>query len=286
MNFEGGMILGLGLLFTFPLLLLLPRLVNWLAGRKVIPLWSPFVLVPAALIGGSLYLDSAGKVTPVKVIGKQNEVRINYNGNWHRRMGVLVEYTSGADTIPTPVTLGCDSQTYDSLHVGQTVEARVLEVGSLFKFARLKDRSTLSMFTWLLPREPQGPWQQATATVREVKHITSYSHRNGHSDLKWPYDVVELSFVPAGRTEPVSAVDVVEAASLPPIVEGQQVAITWPVDDPRAARIVGARPGRPWANWFYDLGETIVICAVVLALLAGYEFFRRSRKKRKQAAHG
>jgi hypothetical protein len=39
MTVEGGIFLFLGLLFILPALYWLSRLVNWVAGRKLIPLW-------------------------------------------------------------------------------------------------------------------------------------------------------------------------------------------------------------------------------------------------------
>jgi hypothetical protein len=52
MNFEGGFFLTLGLLFILPALYWLSRLVNWVAGRKLIPLWLLATLTVAALVGG------------------------------------------------------------------------------------------------------------------------------------------------------------------------------------------------------------------------------------------
>ncbi|MCI0390111.1 MAG: hypothetical protein MOB07_15275, partial [Acidobacteria bacterium] len=76
MNFEGGLLLFLGLLFILPVIYFLTRLVNWIAGRKLIPLWLLVALIVAALVSGSLYLDNAGVVTPVKVVDKKET--INY----------------------------------------------------------------------------------------------------------------------------------------------------------------------------------------------------------------
>ncbi len=284
MNFEGGFFLLLGMVFILPVLYLSARLVNWIAGRKLIPLWLSFVLIVAALVPGSLYLDTAGTVTPVKVVDKREIINLGRNGSWNRELSVHVEYQPPGETIPTPLTLGCDAATFDGLRVEQTVEARVLELGRVFKFARLKDRSTFSLVANLFPRSPRGEWRQATAVVHDIRHVTRYTYRRLRSDdeLRWPFDIVQLNFTPEGRAGDVTAVDVIEAASMPNLANGDSVQITWPEDDPRSARILGARPGAPWKNWFYNFGGDLVVITSFAAFLILIGFIRRHRKKARK----
>ena len=156
MNFESGLLLYLGLLFIVPVFYFLTRLVNWIAGRKLIPLWLLIALIVAALVFGSLYLDNAGTVTPVKLVNKKEIINYKRNGSWNRQLSLDVEYQPPDELVSTQLTLGCDAATFDSLRVGQTVEARVLEFGRHFKFARLKNRSTFSLVSGLIPRNPRG----------------------------------------------------------------------------------------------------------------------------------
>jgi LPXTG-motif cell wall-anchored protein len=81
------------------------------------------------------------------------------------------------------------------------------------------------------------------------------------------------------KEQAVTAVDVVETASAPDLMKGQTVRILWPEDDPRSAKIAGARPGVPWANWFYGLGEILAIGAAGIALIAIFGYIRRRRRK-------
>jgi hypothetical protein len=292
MNLEGGLLLFLAPIFVLPAIYWLTRLVNWIAGRKLIPIWLPFALFAVALVLGSLYLDNAGIVTQVKVRDKSDVISYGKNGKWSRNLSLNVEYQPPDELTTAMLTLGCDATTFDGLRVGQTVEARMLEFGGFFKFARLKDRSTLSLITGLIPRSPRGPWRESTAVVRDVNHITEYYHR-GRSDttvsqLRWPFNIVQLDFTPEGRTGTVTAVDVVEAASVPGLKNGDSVRISWPEDDPRSAKIVGARPGAPWANWFYAMTETIVIFTAFVALfilIVGIirRRWRRSLEKARKA---
>ncbi len=281
MNFEGGFFLIMGFAVALPALYFLAYLLNWIVGRKLIALWAPFALWIVAIVAASLYLDAAGVVTPVRVADKSEKINLGRNGSWNRELTVQVEYQSPDDIIPTPITLSCDAGTFDALRVGQIVEARVLDLGQYFKFARMKDRSTFSIVAGFFPRGPDGPWREATAVISEVAHVTEYSSRRSSTRLPWPFDIVQLSFRPDGRAHAVTAVDVVEADSAPDLAPGQTVRILWPEDDPRSAKIVGARPGAPWANWFYGLAEILAIGVVVIAIFAVIGLWRRSRRAKQ-----
>ncbi len=282
MNFEGAFFLFLGLLFAIPAIYFVTLLVNKIAGRKLIPFWLFAAAVIIALAGGSLYLDTMGVVIPVKIVGKSDTISLGRNGSWNRHISVQVEYQSPDEITPTLIGLDCDAATYDAARIGQTTEARVLDLGRYFKFARLKDRSTYSFIADRFPLSPRGPWREATAVINEVTSITEYSYRRGSTQLRWPFDIVQLSFTPDGRDQSVVAVDVVETASVAGIVKGSAARITWPEDDPRSAKIVGARPGAPWANWLYGLREILALGAVVIAfiLLIGWRKRRRRIKDR------
>jgi hypothetical protein len=67
------------------------------------------------------------------------------------------------------------------------------------------------------------------------------------------------------------------------LVKGGAVRIVWPEDDPRSAKIKGARLGSPWANWFYGLGEILAIGAVVIAFFAVFGVGRHLRRTKERA---
>src|SRR5262245_19294929 len=113
MTVEGGIFLFLGLLFILPALYWLSRLVNWVAGRKLIPLWLLVALTVAALAGGSLYLDTAGAITPVKVMEKSDTINLGKNGSWNRSLLARVEYQPPGENIPASLWLGCDHRMFD-----------------------------------------------------------------------------------------------------------------------------------------------------------------------------
>ncbi len=287
MNFEGGMFLLLGVIFGMPLLLGILHLINWIAGRTLIPLWIPLVLLVVLPIAGSFYLDTAGEVHTVKVITKNETIkygqRFHDSGSWTRQLSVQVEHPWADPSLTPYLSLSADETIFDALRVGQTTQVRVLEAGRLFKFGRFANRSTLSMVAGLFPREPQGPWHEATATIEQVSDFTEYVRRspNSRNPLRWPYQIVRLSFTPPGRTEPVEVMDSIEIGSVAGVVEKAVVQITWPEDDPRTARIVEGRPGRPWANWFYMMAEELAFGGIAIALILALGVWSRRRKVKK-----
>lgn len=282
MTFEGGFILIFAFLLGVPVLLVLARLVGWLTGTKTKPVWITLLIALAVPIAVMFYLDAAGTIQPVRITDKRENVSLRSQGQWQRTINITAEYEQPGETLPIQLSMGCDAQTFDELRVGQTVEARILDFGGVFKFARLKHRTALSILTDLFPQTPTGPWQEGIATVESVQHIDKYYARRSHYQYRWPYDVVRLRFQPAGKEQPIVAVDVVESASVPHLAEGQTVKITWPTDDPRSARLLDARPGAPWTNWLYAFGENLVIVALLLLGIIGlsYAFKRRRNRDR------
>jgi len=288
MNAEGGIILLLGLIFGVPLLLGALHLLNWSAGRTLVPLWLPIVLLIVLPLAGSLYLDLAGERRSLQVLNKRETIKygrhFHEGGFWTRELSVQVEHPWADRSLSPFLSLSADAAAFDALRVGQPAEVRVVEMGRLFKFGRLASRSTLSMITGLLPREPHGPWRQAAATVEQVSDFTEFVRRSPSSrtPLRWPYQIVRLGFTPPGRAAAVEVVDNIEIGSVPGVAEKAVVQITWPQDDPRAARIAGARPGRPWANWVYLMGEELAVAGVAVALILAFSVWQR-RRKTKQA---
>jgi hypothetical protein len=287
MNAEGGIVLMLGVIFGVPLLLGLLRLLNWLAGRTLVPLWLPIVLLIVLPLAGSLYLDSFGERRSLKVLNKHETIKYGHyhHGHifWSRELSVQVEQPWSDHSLSPFLSLSADPAAFDALRIGQPAEVRVVEMGSLFKFGRLASRSTISMIAGLLPRHPRGPWREATATIEQISNVTEYVERtpNTRLPLRWPYQIIRLSFTPPGNREAVEVVDNIEIGSKSGVLEKAVMPITWPEDDPRAAYIAGARPGRPWVNWIYFMGEELAIAGVALAMLVAFSVWWGRAKKKK-----
>jgi hypothetical protein len=286
MNAESFLLLFPGLLLGAPLLLGLRLLVNWMAGRKLIPLWLPLGLLIVPPVTGAIFLDMAGTVRTVKVVSKQETIQYSHQfhraGYWSRIFSAQVEnqQPAGANSAAFPMLI-VNGTDFDAMRIGQTARVRVYELGGQLRFGRPADRSSFSLLTDWLPRSPRGPWREATATVEQINQFTEHVVRKPHSrtPLPWPYQIVRFSFTPPGYDRPIEAMDNIEIASLPNLAEKATVKITWPEDDPRSARIAGARPGAPWANWFYVFSQDLAIAAAVIGLFAIWEFIRRRRKR-------
>jgi hypothetical protein len=82
----------------------------------------------------------------------------------------------------------------------------------------------------------------ATGTIAYVHPITEvwFSRGLNRTPLAQPFDVVEVTYVPASVGDSVVGVDAVDAARLARIARDSQVTFRYEIDDPRRIRIDGA----------------------------------------------
>ncbi len=103
---------------------------------------------------------------------------------------------------------------------------------------------SLAFGYFLFPRQtlaPAGNIQSARATVAHIStvtHILEGRRKRGMATSQ-PYDIVQLSFTPQGRTESVIAVDEIDHDSIPELSPGEVLPIEYQSDQPRIARILG-----------------------------------------------
>ena len=128
---------------------------------------------------------------------------------------------------------------------------------------------------------PRGPLAAATAQVRQATYVDKVwgGRRTPAEDAAQPFSIVQLEFVPEGRTEPVVAVDVVDAERGPTLRAGQQIRIHYSVANPRAARIDDAVRSYWWRNL-----RSFALIALMLAALIGagwlLRFARQAYRRR------
>ncbi len=115
---------------------------------------------------------------------------------------------------------------------------------------------------WVTPLEE--PIVTTQAEVRDVHTATRafVSGRGGRVDAPQPWHVVEVSFVPEGRDQPVLAVDSVDVGSVPTPTVGSRVAVRYNPRHPRDARLDGAHTWR-WREWL-ALAKNIVLIVVLI----------------------
>jgi hypothetical protein len=102
---------------------------------------------------------------------------------------------------------------------------------------------TLAFGYFLFPREmtaPAGNTQSAHATVTHISTVNRIleGRRKRGITISQPYDIVQLSFIPQGRSEPVIAVDEIDHDSIPELSAGAVLPIQYQLDQPRTARIL------------------------------------------------
>jgi hypothetical protein len=115
---------------------------------------------------------------------------------------------------------------------------------------------------WDTPLE--APVLTTEAEVRDVRDVTRAfvsGRALGAVDPPQPWQLVELHFVPEGRTEPVIALDGVDEGSVANLTIGARVPITYSATSPRDVRLDGTRTYR-WREWL-ELGQYLALLAVM-----------------------
>ncbi len=122
---------------------------------------------------------------------------------------------------------------------------------------------------WVFPTPwdtpPVAPLVTTMAEVRGVRTVTRSfvsGRSTGPVEAPQPWEVVELHFVPDGRSQVVVAVDGVDVGSVPGLTVGARVLVSYNASDPRNARLPGTRTYR-WREWL-ELGEYVVAGIVVV----------------------
>ncbi|MBV9788255.1 MAG: hypothetical protein JOZ51_08785, partial [Chloroflexi bacterium] len=131
------------------------------------------------------------------------------------------------------------------------------------------------------PEPTPGDLISGSATIRNIRRVDVILEGRRRSDTEaiQPYDIVELSFVPPGRADPVVAVDMLDAESVPNLAEEVTVPIRYSAQNPRWAQIEGGSRTFYWKNLLF-------IVAIVLGLLGIVVvswLFNRSRRRRRAA---
>ena len=142
-------IFGLGLLASFPVVILLTILLRWLL--RIQSGWFSAIFIGLIYVGGllgaSYYLDTAGTTVNAVVAKKDEVISYREEGDWKREYQVHVTFpaSSGSDATSQFRT----SEAYfDSLHTGGTVAVRRASINGWFDIARFADQSTWTWIPW------------------------------------------------------------------------------------------------------------------------------------------
>lgn len=116
---------------------------------------------------------------------------------------------------------------------------------------------------------PQNEVRSASGTVKSLERVEwllRADHQRGFK-ADQPIEIVGVRFIPDGRTEPVVAVDLIDAGSVRALQEGAAVEIDYERVTPRTARIRGATRQFVRRNLRGIAVELVASLAVILILL-------------------
>ena len=115
---------------------------------------------------------------------------------------------------------------------------------------------------------PVADVRQATGRVTGVSQIDRIfeGRRSRGMDTEQPIQVVGVEFVPAGRTEPVLAVDLIDSGSVPGLKTNAELAIDYEAASPRTAHIRSATRSFPARN----LRGIAIESALGLGIIVGF----------------
>jgi hypothetical protein len=273
--------------------------------------------IAAAIFRWPAYIDSNGDKTAGVLAEKQETIRV-VAGEWYRRFQIIASFTIPGQRLDHRAVCDVDGQTYDSLHMGDSISvhylmnllsqpfipathlapctswasinlnpevvrkviiaaATFLVIFFLHGVLRIRIAGLLYVpwiglvFLWLaIPRtEPvPGQPQPAAATVQHVTTISTLltGHDNHGLQLKQPYQIVQLKFVPKGMDGPVIAVDKIDLNSVANLHEGQTVNITYDAANPRVARVEGGTRSFPRSAFFLVLLIALILTAIAFVL--------------------
>lgn len=126
---------------------------------------------------------------------------------------------------------------------------------------------------------PSGTLVAATGMVREVKRIDRVwgGDTTPAEDAVQPFLIVQVVFVPAGRSDPVVAVDVIDDTGVAALQPAATVALHYSAADPRHGQIDGATRTYYWKN----LRSFAFIALALIALLCGSWYIKVRRAARQ-----
>ena len=135
---------------------------------------------------------------------------------------------------------------------------------------------------------PVGPPRQdvrtAAGTVKSLERV-EWLFRSNHGrgfQAAQPIQIVGVQFVPEGRTEPVLAVDLIDAGSIAGLQEHAPVSVDYERGAPRTAYIRGATRKFPGRNLRGIAFELIAVLVLLVAALWAYSIFGKGYRRLTQ----
>ena len=129
---------------------------------------------------------------------------------------------------------------------------------------------------WLSPLSdevPRGETKRTTAQVVSVTVATKLGdteYSTGFPVVQ-PYQMAVVEFLPSGATNPVRALDRIDAGSFPRLRKGNEVEVIYQAGSPRNVRIAGGRRAYWWKNlfWWWPYAAAVALGWLVWTLACG-----------------
>ncbi len=141
---------------------------------------------------------------------------------------------------------------------------------------------------WRERDDLSGATAQAVGQVERVTRMTDIDlgrgrgRRYSHYDLTQPFDIVQLTYTPAGYRDPVTVVDAVDVDPHGDggLAQGRTVTVAYAPAAPRDARIVGQTRTHHWRTPFQVYSENALLLLIfaggAVALSLGGRVLRRA----------
>jgi hypothetical protein len=132
---------------------------------------------------------------------------------------------------------------------------------------------------------PEGPSRTALARVNSLRDVTTVlaTRRSRGFPAAKPYTIVDLLFVPAGRSDLVHAVDKVDRGSIAGLARGTVLEVVYQDDNPRIARASGGTRTFPEKNLMgIGAGAGILVLLIAMLLVVSNWFGNQWRRGRQR----
>jgi hypothetical protein len=116
-------------------------------------------------------------------------------------------------------------------------------------------------------------------SLERIDQIFETQRRSGWAASQ-PIEVVGVAFIPEGRTEPVLAVDLIDAESVAGLKVGSAVGVEYEAAEPRTAYVRGARREFLWNNLAVAGRDGFLYVAVFIGFLLGANFIGKAFSRR------
>lgn len=210
------------------------------------------VVVGIILVGIPLctwvYVELNVSRASASVLEKRQEIISLGCGRWQQSLQLRVSYLPSGTPGVEEAWIKVDEVTWVRSQTGSKVEVSYVPVTALRQIPIYYTKGLAEA----LPPAQDVP-RSARAAVTKIHHITQVSGIGRRHGCAWvdawqPFDMVELTYIPEGKNETVTALDSMDSGSTLILAVGKPVTVNYSSGHPLAAKIAGASREHIWKN--------------------------------------